>query len=128
MKVKLTLHMDYLVIDTLDRTKDEDFRPIEAGYVGCSLKNTGKHLGISEEALMFIKALQVSGDDIGFIPNDNTHHFSWLGPPCRLVTSDAELPNSGFADIDFIKVPNVTNSAAIQAVDYIITADFPPKG
>ena len=128
VKVKLTVYKDFLVIDTLKREadcclyqKDADFRPIESGFVGCSLKNTGKHLGISKEALAFMKELRVSGDDLAelntYITTDGTHCFGWLGAPCRLVGVEATLPHIGFTDIDFVEIPNITNDKAMASIN-----------
>ena len=122
MKVKVTELNGQVIIETLIKEKDADFIPVtEQGKIGSVMINTGKHLGMSKEALSFIKKLKVTGDDIGdvdgFIAGDNKHVFGWLGSLNRAVGPDATLPNNGFQDIDFIEIPNETSQWIIDAID-----------
>jgi len=122
MKVKVTEYKNYLVIKTLEPEKDDDFLPVtEPNLIGSILTNTGKHLGISKEALKFMKKLRVVGDDLGEIDAFKTYDgkscFGWLGNLSRLVGPDAVLPNTGFENIDFIEIPNEPPKEAIEEID-----------
>ena len=122
MKVKVTEYKNVLIIETLEPEKDKDFIPVtEPGHIGNVLKNTKKHLGISEEALKFIKGLKSSGDDIGEIDLWKTENgkscFGWMGPLSRLVGPEAKLSNTGFQDIDFIESPNKPPTGAKKAIN-----------
>lgn len=122
MKVKVTEYKNTLIIETLKREKDDDFIPVtEPGKVGSVVINTGKHLGISKEALKFMKGLKVSHDDIGEVDawktDDGRSCFAWLGGLKRSFGPDAELSNTGFQDIDFIEIPNETCEEAKVAIN-----------
>ena len=122
MKVKVTEYKNILIIETLKPEKDKNFMPVtELGKVGSVLMDTEKHLGISEEALAFMRKLQVSGDDIGEVDawqtTDGRGCFGWLGSLNRFVSPDATLSNSGFGNIKFITIPNESNKQAIEAIE-----------
>lgn len=122
IKVKVTEYKGMLIIETLKPEKDKDFITIkESGRIGNVLVNTGKHLGISAEALVFMKNLKISGDDIGEVDAWKTKNgkscFGWLGPISRVIGPAAELSNTGFQDIDFVEIPNETIEAARKAID-----------
>jgi len=112
MKVKVTEFAGNVVIEVLDKDVGEDFIPAGNGKIGCTLKNTGKHLGMSKEAWNIIKAMKISADDIGEVMTwniNNIHCFAWLGSWSRVVKPDSELANTGAYDIDFIEIPNETS-------------------
>lgn len=122
MKVKITEYKNVLIIETLEPEKDDNFIPVtEKGKIGSVLINTKEHLGISKEALKFMKGLKSSTDDIGEIDSwktkDGKDCFGWIGPLSRLVGSKAELSNRGFQDIDFIEIPNKPPIKAKTAID-----------
>ena len=121
MKVKVTEHKGVVVIETVELKQDADFVPAGGNKIGCHLANTGTHLGISKEALVIMKGYAVSHDDLGevnaFISDDGVHRFSWLGGAKRLVGPKAELSSTGFADIDYIEIPNEPPQEAIIAVE-----------
>lgn len=121
MKVKVTEYKNCVVIETLKPEKDDDFIPIGPGKVGSVLINTGKHLGISKEALTFMRGLKISRDAIGevdaWITDDGRSCFGWLGGLKRIVGPEAELPKTGFQDIDYIEIPNEPPGDAKKAID-----------
>lgn len=122
IKVKVTEYKDTLVIETLKPEKDKDFIPVtEPGKVGSVLINTGKLLGISDEALWFMQRLRKSGDAIGdvdaWITADGRHCFSWLGNLHKVVMPDATLSKTGFQHINYIKIPNKPPKGAREAID-----------
>lgn len=132
MKVKVTEYKNVLVIVTLKPEKDDDFCPVtEPGRVGSVLINTGKHLGMSEEALAFMKKLRVSHDDMGevdaWITDDGRSCFAWLGALSRFVGPDADLSNTGFQGIGFIEILNETNEKAKEAIDAHIMEEIIEK-
>ena len=121
MKVKVTEHSGVVIIETLDPKQDADFMPAGGNKIGCHLANTGKHLGISKEALAVMKGYMISMDDLGevnaFISDDGVHRFSWLGGTKRLVGPKAELSSTGFTDIDHIEIPNEAPAEAVEVID-----------
>lgn len=83
MKVKITEFEGNVVIEVLDKNIGKDFIPFGNGQVGCTLKNTKKHLGMSKKAWNIINYMKISNDDIGEVMTykiNNIHCFAWLGP------------------------------------------------
>ncbi len=120
MKVKVTKYRGVVVIETLKPEADKDFVPVGSGKVGSVLTNTGKHLGISKEALAFMKKLSVSSDDIGEVDAwkaGDRDCFGWLGPLDRPVGPNAELSNTGWANIAYIDIPNETSKRLTKKID-----------
>lgn len=120
MKVKVTEYKNYMVIETLEPDKDDNFIPVGGNQIGCTLKDTEKYLGISEEALKFMKGLEISGDDIGEVGtwmSKGKGYFSWIGPIKRLVGPNVTLSNTGFQDVPFIKIRNDVSKEAREAID-----------
>lgn len=122
MKVKVTEYKGHLIIETLKPDKDDDFIPVtEPGKIGSVLINTGKHLGISKEALTFMRRLKVSSDDIGeidaWITEDGRHCFSWLGGLKRTVGPEVTLSNTGFQSIAFLGISNEPAEDAKVAIN-----------
>lgn len=121
MKVKVTEYNGLVVIETLKPEKDEDFIPVtEPGKVGSVLIDTGKHLGISKEALAIMKDLYISHDDIGDVDAwkaGDRDCFGWLGPLIRIVGPKAELSNTGWGNIAHIDIPNETSEHIVKELD-----------
>jgi len=93
MKVKLTVHKDTLVIETLDiSTPYPGWTPIAPGLVGCALDDTKTALGVSQEALDWLGKVKPSGDAIGEImwwaTREGKKAFGWLGGLFKLVRLD----------------------------------------
>lgn len=126
MKVKVTEYKGHVVVETLKPEADEDFIPVtEPGKIGSVLINTGKHLGISKEALAIMKGYKVSMDDIGEVDawktDDGKDCFAWLGPLDRPFSAQSELSRNGWADIDYIDIPNETSQWIRKEMDAAVT-------
>lgn len=120
MKVKITEYRGMVVIETLKPEADKNFVPVGPGKVGSVLMNTGKHLGISKEALAFMKRLPKSSDDIGEVDAWSTADkdcFAWLGALERPVGKNAELSNTGWTNIAYIDISNETSEHIVKKID-----------
>jgi hypothetical protein len=120
IKVKVTCHEEFLVIETVDPTADENFIPYGGSKVGCVLIDTEKYLGMSDEAFKLIKTLHVSGDDIGDISTHDSvkgQSFSWLGPVKRLLEiPKCDTSSDGIIDIKYIKIENKIPIEAFESI------------
>jgi len=122
LKVKVTAHEQYLIIETIDETEDKNFIPVGGSRIGCVLIETSKYLGMSEEAFKLLKTLKKSGDDIGDISSwktdKNEDCFSWLGGFKKLVhIPTAEGDNTGIADINYVTIKNEVPPDALEAIN-----------
>lgn len=122
LKVKVTAHENYLIIETLDKKEDKNFIPVGGTRIGCVLIETDKYLGMSKEAKTLLKTMKKSYDDIGDIStwttNDNKDCFSWLGGIKRLVDMNtAEGDNQGIIDIKHITIENIVPQEAIDIIN-----------
>ena len=121
-RVLVTAHEDFIIITTENVVEDKEFVPNGNGKIGCVLLDTEKNLGVSDEALVLLKKVPTSGDDIGdvdcFISGDKGV-FSWLGGPKSLKHIDGRLTGSRTYDmskIKFRKIPNEPPSVALEAI------------
>lgn len=81
LKVKIGVYKNVLVIDA-DPKPTDFFVPAGGSKIGCVLMHTDKHLGISKEALEWLKKVPKSHDDIGDVDCFESVEgwcFSWLG-------------------------------------------------
>ena len=86
MKVKLHAYKGCLIIETLDpEVEHPDWTPFGPGRVGCVINNTKENLGVSPEALEFLKAVKPSRDAIGDVmwwetgASRDKCAFGWIG-------------------------------------------------
>ena len=127
LKVKLTVHRDVLVIETIS-PEEEDYpgwTPIGPGKIGCVIANTRKALGVSEEALEWLRGVQRSNDAIGDVDwwacNDGTKAFAWLGGVYSVKSRNSEGSRmyEVFPD-DCVRIPNTPPQEARDAVDKML--------
>jgi hypothetical protein len=120
IKVKVTCHEGYLVIETVDPTQDDNFYPSGGVRIGCVVIDTEKYLGMSNEAFELLKTMKLSGDDIGDISTFQSAKgdcFSWLGPVKRLAdVSQSESSRDGISDIKYIPIENKVPLDAFEAI------------
>lgn len=124
VKVKITVHRDVLVIETQDIDNDDhpDWTPVGNGSLGCVLSNTKTWLGVSPEALEWLKTVPRSHDDIGDVDWFSTEKagkcFAWLGGKKSLKTKNATGSQyyQVFPD-DCILIPNDVPEEAIKIID-----------
>jgi hypothetical protein len=123
IKVQVTAHSGYIIINTIKPDKDKNFVPNGNGRVGCVLTNTKKHLGMSNEAFKLLKTVKKSGDDIGDVMayhSGDQDIFGWLGPVKRLVNPvRSESDSTGIQDIEYIEIPNKPPLEAVMAIDML---------
>lgn len=128
MKVKLTVHRGVLVIETLDiSTPYPGWTPIAPGLVGCVLEDTKASLGVSQEALDWMKQVKPSGDAIGEImwwaTQEGKKAFGWLGGLFKLVRLDSSeglfLGQRGWQVFpeDCVLIPNEPPEEAMAAIE-----------
>ena len=126
IKVKVTCHEEFLVIETVDPTADENFVPYGGSKIGCVLIDTEKYLGMSDEAFELIKTLKVSGDDIADVSTWESvkgQCFSWLGPVKTLIDiPKCDTSRDGIIDIKYIKIEN---KIPIEAFESIVKTKTP---
>lgn len=121
--VRLTVYNDVLVITGPPLGFEHpDWTPIGPGKIGCVLAHSERHLGISEEALRWLREVPASRDDIGdvmwFATTNGGHAFGWLGAPRALKRRGAD-GQKGFRVFDgaFVVIPNDVPEAAVAVID-----------
>jgi hypothetical protein len=122
LKVKVTAHEQYLIIETIDETEDKNFIPAGGSRIGCVLMKTSKYLGMSEEAFKLLKTLKKSHDDIGdisaWITAKNEDCFAWLGSFKKLVhIPTAEGDSTGIANIRYVTIENDVPKEALEVIN-----------
>ncbi len=127
VKVKLTVYRDVLVIETVS-PEDANYpgwTPIGPGKIGCVIANTKTALGVSEEALAWLKDVKRSRDDVGdvdwFACGDGNKAFGWLGGLYSVKNRQAEGSRSYevFPD-DCVRIANEPPVEAKAAVDAML--------
>ena len=121
LKVKVTAHENYIIIETLDEKEDNNFVPVGGSRIGCVLIETDNYLGMSKEAVELLKTIKPSYDDIGDVStwktNDNKDCFAWIGGFKRLVDIDtAEGDKNGIVDVKHITIENIVPEEAMKAM------------
>ena len=122
LKVKVTVYKQQLCIETVDlKNTDDDFVPCGDGRIGCVLINTKNKLGLSEEAVVWLRNLKKSCDDIGdvdtFITGNGKGCFSSLGGMFSIKGDGAT--GSRTHDIDAIPYITITNDTPATAMRVI---------
>jgi len=121
LKVKVTAHESFIVIEPLQLEGDENLIPPGNGKIGTVLIDTKKYLGMSKKAVKTLKKLKKSYDDIGDISTwksaDGKHCFGWIGSMYGLFDMNtAEGDSNGIIDIDHVEIPNEIPEKAMQAI------------
>lgn len=121
IKVKVTSHENFLVIETVNPQKDKNFEPVGGSKIGSVLMDTGEFLGMSDEAFELMKTVKSGGDDIGDIDTFETDTrgqcFAWMGPLKRLVNvNEAECSRTGIIDLKYIPIENKIPLEAFEAI------------
>jgi len=120
-KVEVTVHKDILVITTNDEVECEGWVPAGDGKIGCVLIDTKGKLGISEEALAWLKSVEKSCDAIGDVDawkSDDGPCFSWLGGPNSLKQrgcTGSRGYNTSCLEYDII--PNQVPEEAVKVIE-----------
>jgi len=123
LKVKVTVYKNQLCIETVEPKKeDDDFVPAGDGRIGCVLINTEDKLGLSEEAVEFLRKTKQSRDDIGDVDtwktNDGKGCFAWIGGMFSIKGDQAEGSRKHDVDaIPYVTIPNDTPDGAKVIID-----------
>jgi len=112
--IRVLSYKGILVIDTPEEywSGTKFFIPNGGSKIGCLVRDTKNHLGISKEAVTLLQKIRRSGDDIGdvmwFRADDGECIFGWLGPAIRLVNPDKAEGDSTYEvrDGQYVEVPN----------------------
>jgi hypothetical protein len=104
LKAKVFVHSDQLVIvpsNPLGGIGD-DWWPTGGTRLGCVLTDTKRRLGVSKEALLLMREIEVGCDAIGDIDwwrcYDGTYAFSWWGPLYRIINPDDSVSARAFRE------------------------------
>ena len=127
LKVKLYAYRSVLIIETVDPEKDyPGWTPAGGSRIGCVLADTKASLGVSHEAMVWLKSVKRGRDSIGDVDwwkcNDGTYAFGWLGGPLALKPLEGCTTSRQF-DIGkehCIPIPNNPPAEAMQAVDTML--------
>jgi len=123
LKVKVTAHGNYVIIEPLQFTEEKDvFYPVGGDRVGTVLIDTDKYLGMSEEAVKNLKKIEKSHDAIGDVQtwkSDNKGDcFSWIGGIHRILdVTTAEGDRDGIIDIAHVTIPNDVPEKAMRIIN-----------
>jgi hypothetical protein len=123
IKVQVTTHDGFLIIETIKPQKDEFFIPAGGQNIGCVLSRTNKFLGMSKEAFELLKTIKTSYDGIGDVmawKAGEDYCFGWLGGLRSLIdikTGDVtcsidKIPD----DLPFIQIKNEIPVEAFEII------------
>lgn len=120
IRVEVTCHEGYLVINTINEKHDEWFVPAGGGRFGCVLINTEKHLAMSDEAFELLKTMKKNNDAIGDVctwMSDQGQCFSWMGGTKRIAqVAGCECSRDGIINLKYKKIKNVIPAEALEAI------------
>lgn len=122
--VRLTVYKDCLVITgPPPEFQDPDWVPILPGKIGCTLLDTGRHLGVSEEALAWLRNVKPSTEEVGHLMwwwggRASRYIFAWLGKP-RCVKRPGADGNAGWIVPagGYVVIPNDVPEVACLVID-----------
>jgi len=125
LKVVVVEHRGKIIIETIHPERDGNFVPCGGSNIGCTVIDTNKYLGMSQEAWALIKTIPKSRDCIGDLTiwetDDDRGCFGWIGHPKRLADpSMCELSRDGTPDIPFILIENTVNPEELPTIDAAI--------
>lgn len=104
LKVKVVAHKGHIVIIPHNPAEgigeDGGWHPTGGTKMGCVLVDTGKQLGVSQEALDLMPVVCRGRDDIGDIDwwacDAGYWAFSWWGPIYRVINPRTAIAARGF--------------------------------
>lgn len=125
LKVKITAHEDWVIIEPLQFDEEKDILyPVGNGRIGTVLIGTEKYLGMSEEAVKNLKRVKKSHDAIGDVQtwkSDKGDCFGWIGGMHAFYNvTTAETDRDGIIDIGHVTIPNDVPEAAMKAINTTI--------
>lgn len=119
---RITAHRGILVVELLpDQSNGEAASTNKLRNLGTVIHDTGRHLGVSAEALALLTMVKRGLDRIGdfawFSSDDGKDHFAWLGGPKRLVNPTAVEAARGYAILAHRVIPNEVPDGARMAIE-----------
>lgn len=124
IKVEVTSHDGYLIVNAVNPIKDENFIPAGGSNLGCILRGTDNLLGMSKEAFDLLKTIKPSGDDIGDVmawEAGDKHCFGWLGGIKALFDiRDGGVSSSRDGILETLKFVEIPNKVPIEAFEIIV--------
>ena len=119
---RITAHRGILVVELLpDQENGEATSANKLRNLATVIHDTGRHLGVSEEALALLKMVKRGLDAIGdfawFSSDDGRDHFAWLGGPKRLVNPAAVAAARSYAILAHRVIPNEVPEGARKAIE-----------
>lgn len=121
--VRLTVYKDCLVITgPPPEFRHPDWVPIVPGKIGCTLVDTARHLGVSEEALAWLRDVKPSAQPVGHLMwwrrAGGGYLFAWLGKARAIKRPGADGNAGWFIPEDgFVVIPNDVPEVACQVID-----------
>jgi len=124
MHARVTAHRGILVVELVPKRSIEgevSSNVDSPRNLGTIIHDTGRHLGVSAEALALLKIIKRGLDRIGdfawFRSDDGKDHFAWLGGPKRIVNIQEAATARGYAILAHQVIPNDVPEGARLAID-----------
>lgn len=119
---RITAHKGILVVELVpDRANGEGTSTHKLRNLATVIHDTGRHLGVSEEALSLLKLVQRGLDRLGefawFSSDDGKDHFAWMGGPKRLVNPTSVAAARDYAILAHQVIPNHVPDGARMAIE-----------
>lgn len=123
--VRVTVYKKKLVIEGPDaKCTDPDWWPNSHSAIGCMVTNTRKRLGVSAEAVAFMKNVQQHHrtedytGDLGWWDNHGVYRFGWLGGRIEYKNEDVEAHvDFSVPDGEYVSIPNDVPQLVKDLVD-----------
>ncbi|MFJ4289526.1 hypothetical protein ACIP1U_06990 [Cupriavidus sp. NPDC089707] len=121
-QARITAHKGILVVELVpDQANGDGTSPSKLRNLATVIHDTGRHLGVSEEALALLKLVKRGLDRIGdfawFSSDDGKDHFAWLGGPKRLVNPASVAAARDYAILAHRVIPNHVPDGAKVAIE-----------
>ena len=120
-RVEITTYRGRLIIDTINHEEHPDWEPIGPGQFCCVLIDTGKHLGISAEALDQLRREDVGWALCWFSSPRRGWCLQWWGAPNRFIGPDRSRMAQDHQiapDTEYTLIPNEPPAPVVAMIDY----------
>lgn len=121
-QARITAHKGILVVELVpDPANGDGTSTDKLRNLATVIHDTGRHLGVSKEALALLKMVKRGLDRIGdfawFSSDDGKDHFAWLGGPKRLVNPTSVAAARDYAILAHRVIPNQVPDGARMAIE-----------
>lgn len=96
------------------------------GNLGHLIMDSGKNLGVSQEALVLLKQVRKGSGSLGDIDwfrSGDKAVFGWMGGPYRLAKPADVEASRQFGIFDYVSIPNDVPEGAREAIDNMSDED-----